>query len=177
MPNGWEVAIDEWIDGPTLNVSPLPGLVAGPCAENPSISSSQSQKVSWATGFMPTGSFKLSYLSSLLGSELDRTFKNTSDAPGLPNLDKLPSSARNLNQPSRLATIISSKPTKRTLKETIPGYQCFSQWLETPDSPAPPPKRANVITSAERRGRQDLKEKGSCLRCRMYKLKVNTLSF
>ena len=80
--------------------------------------------------------------------------------------------SNNLPRGPKPAEVITKKRLKRSLEETIPGFQCFSRWVQAPPVPSAQ-KRARATTVMQRRKRQDVKEKGACLRCRMYKLSVS----
>ena len=67
---------------------------------------------------------------------------------------------------------VSKKLTKRQPEDEIPGYQCFPQWVQSP-SRSLPAKRRRRTTAGEGKKVRDVKKKGACLRCRLYKLSVS----
>jgi hypothetical protein len=68
-----------------------------------------------------------------------------------------------------LPNATSQKVMKRSLEDTIPGFSCFDQWIE---SPLPSSKRIKSST-IQRKTRLHKKKSTVCLRCRMYKLRVS----
>jgi hypothetical protein len=83
-----------------------------------------------------------------------------------------PTISNGLPQVLKPAEVIPKKRLKRSFEETIPGFQCFSQWAQLPPAPSAK-KQARATTVVQRKKRQDVKEKGACLRCRIYKLSVS----
>jgi hypothetical protein len=83
-----------------------------------------------------------------------------------------PTTSSALPQSPKTSEVIPKKRLKRSFEESIPGFQCFSQWVQVPPA-ASAQKPAGATTVMQRKKRQKVKEKGACLRCRMYKLSVS----
>jgi len=72
-------------------------------------------------------------------------------------------------------TIIKAKNTashqgkKRAAEEGLPGYYCFSLDQHT----EPEKRRKKKATVEQRKQTQEVKLRGACLRCKMYKLRVS----
>lgn len=71
--------------------------------------------------------------------------------------------------PSLSSTVSLGKRPNRSFEDTMPGYSCFDQWI---DSPAPSSKRAKPSTVQQKRPKKK-RTTSVCLRCRTYKLSVS----
>jgi hypothetical protein len=172
----WDIALGTWFDDPT-NVDLLPhqedssGLEVNMASSAPSLQSFSSFGIDFKTTFEPSSADHVSL--GVQDTPLPLNASNTIEQLQF-SCQKTVRNSTNTMDVQQHARIVG-KPKKWSLDDRIPGTMCFPQWASLSSS-QPPPKKARTMTATQKKKRQQVKETGACLRCRMYKISVGSPS-
>lgn len=102
------------------------------------------------------------------------TSKSTNTSDVLPPLELIQMTGRSEKAPTSKKGG-HKRRRHNSPEESLPGYQCFTQWeIQPPRTPKESIDRQKMTPAQKKRAR-DVRKKGPCLRCRLYNLSVSYL--